>query len=245
MAVGSNADAVARWKRSGIREVITLLLPSKGRQYQLTSLISRISKAMNEDFLLHVILDPDDEYDDMTRFEHVIYSVAMSKGYWKCLNEFLPKDQEEPFIWLADDIRPSGNWLLHVQECWKRHYPDGLGLVTLNDGKVNHGGACFGMTTPRWLYVLFGEQRFPRRFGHQYLDTLVADRSKDLDRYYFCANALVEHLHPILGKANVDDTYRLSRGRSIGDKELKDEMDKEWVRGGLGEARKRLRELDD
>ena len=97
------------------------------------------------------------------------------------------------------------------------------------------------MTTPRWLYVLFGEPSFPRRFGHQYLDTLVADRSKDLDRYFFCANALVEHMHPRLGKANIDKTYRINRGRSYGDKERKDAMDDEWRKGEIGEARKRLR----
>jgi hypothetical protein len=188
-------------------------------------LAQRISKSLNDDFLLRVIIDPDDQYDDLQQFEHIVYSVAMSRGYWKCLNEFLPSDWKVPFVWLADDIRPEGNWLLHAQECWKRHCPDGLGLVVLNDGKVNHGGACFGMTTPRWLYVLFGKSSFPRRFGHLYLDTLVADRSKDLDRYYFCPNSMVEHLHPRLGKADVDETYLLNRNRSRGDKELKDSMD--------------------
>ena len=99
------------------------------------------------------------------------------------------------------------------------------------------------MTTAKWLYVLFGEPKFPEEFGHAYLDTLVADRSKALGRYHFCQPSIVIHAHPQTGLAEFDETYWTLRERSYGDKAIKDRMDHDWKHGEFIEAKKRFEEL--
>jgi len=223
--------------------MIHILLPTMGRPHQAYTLVRKIEARLKEGFTLWVLLNKkEDIYPQDAAFsDRVNVRVAKAEGYWRVLNEFMPPD--EPFICLADDINPKITFLDMALTCWNNHYPKGLGLIALNDGYVKWGGACFGMTTAKWLYVLFGEPRFPEEFGHAYLDTLVADRSKALDRYYFCQQSIVIHVHPVYGTAEFDDTYWMLRERSHGDKAIKDAMDIEWAKGGRVEARKRYEEM--
>jgi len=223
--------------------MIHILLPTMGRPHQAYSLVRRIEARLKEGFTLWVLLDKKEDLlpQDAKFADRVNVRVANVKGFWRVLSEFMPKD--DPFIWLADDVNPKDNFLDRALMCWHNYCPNGLGLVALNDGYVKWGGACFGMTTMRWIYVLFGQPFFPEAFGHAYLDTLAADRSKDLDRYYFCQLSIVIHVHPVHGDAKFDETHWSNMERSHGDKRIKDAMDEEWKRGGRVEAMKRFEEL--
>lgn len=170
-----------------------------------------------------------------------IYSAA--DGYWRALNQAISEiSWSEPFVWLADDINPEGWWAEVAMEEYAKKFPFGLGLLVLNDLNVRQGGAAFGVITKAWLYVLFGVPRFPDEFAHNFLDTIVANCSKDLGRYYFCEKAVVEHLHPVVGKAEDDAVYKENRRRSKenGDKKIKDQFDQMWIYGGRKEAKKRF-----
>lgn len=223
--------------------MIHILLPTMGRPHQAYSLVRKIEVRLKAGFTLWVLLDKKEDLypHDAEYSDRVKVRIATAEGFWRVLNEFMPED--EPFIWLADDVNPKVTFLDLALICWENNYPNGLGLVVLNDGFVKWGGACFGMTTARWIYVLFGQPFFPEEFGHAYLDTLAADRSKALNRYYFCQQSIVIHVHPQVGLAEFDETYWKIKERSYGDKAIKDRMDIEWRKGEFIEAKKRYEEL--
>ena len=162
-------------------------------------------------------------------------------GFWKALNRMISHHKPERFVWLADDCEPKEGWLENLIGCWKDKFPDDYGLAVCNDLVVMQGGAAFAMTTPQWLSILFGNPWFPKEFGHKYLDTIIADRSKDLGRYFFCKNAVAEHNHYLFGKAEMDTVYENNLKRGLGDKRIKDDMDNQWKFGGKEDAIDRMK----
>ncbi len=147
-------------------------------------------------------------------------------------------------MWTADDVIPQPGWLEKGMACFKHQYPDGLGLVELNDLHDKDQIAGHAITTRRFLTVLFGHPYFPREFRHFFLDTMIRNWTMSLDRYYFCEEAVVEHMHWRLGKAERDATNELvdSYKGEGGDKSVKDAADEIWFnKGGLQRAMQRLK----
>lgn len=181
-------------------------------------------------------------YEWLQRNCTLVVNVVMDRepgGYWKALNRMIRKYQPRRFVWLSDDCRPKPGWFIDLLECWHHNIPDNYGgLIVANDLYIRDAGAAFAMTSPDFLKVIFGKPRFPGAFVHNYLDTLIADRAKDLGRYFFCEESIVEHLHWKNGKAPYDEFYERVRG--TGDKAVKDRMDAEWQAGGCKRALKKL-----
>jgi len=174
--------------------------------------------------------------------------ITKEYGFWNALNEAIESlDWYTPFMWLADDIKPQAGWIETLNNFYERSCSSGLGLVVANDMILKDYGAIFAVITKAWLYVLFGIPRFPSEFGHSFLDTLIADRSKDLGRYYFCYDAVVEHMHPSKGKAKVDDVYigNAKYATKKNDKNTKDFHDIAWMSGEKINAEQRLKEMVD
>lgn len=225
--------------------MIRILLPSRGRVEKLEALIPKLVASLVDDVKLYVIQYDEDEkvkYEHHPQL-HVMQSAVV--GFWACLNDWMVYSghDDDPFIWLADDIKPARTWLEEGIRHWEARFPDGLGLLVFNDLLARYATAAFAMTTPRWLYVLFGCPRFPSALPHNFMDTVVADRSKDLNRYYFCEQAIVEHLHFLAGKAEKDETYKANIARSTESKKVKDRMDVEWRSGGLRKAKQRMESI--
>lgn len=226
--------------------MIRILLPSRGRLDKLGALIKVLVPQLTEDVKLYVIQYDEDE---LVNYEHhpqlhVVSSAAI--GFWQVLNDWMvysSKNSFDPFIWLADDIKPYKGWLEKGIEEWEKRFSDGLGLLVFNDLLSKTATAAFAMTTPAWLYVLFGYPSFPKNMPHNFVDTIVSDRSQDLKRYYFCEGAIVEHMHHSAGKSEYDATYKENRRISSGSKLIKDQMDREWRSGGLKKAKQRMESL--
>ena len=152
-------------------------------------------------------------------------------GYWNVINDNLPPNPRQAFLLFQDDTQIQSGFLEIARKSWAYYYPDGVGLVALSDGVVDHGGACYAMTSKIWLYVLFGRPRFPP-FWHHFLDTLLADRSKDLGRYLFVREAVCKHLHHSQGLSQWDGVYAATFGYGYDDFGMKNEMDQHWYHDG-------------
>lgn len=165
-------------------------------------------------------------------------------GFWVALNRMVARYKPERFVWLSDDCDPHDSWLEALTKCWDENFSDGLGLVTCDDLHIRYAGAAFAMTTPAFMYVIFGARLFPGEFSHHFLDTLFADRAKDLGKYHFCENSVVEHLHWKIGKSPLDDVYKKTQKDRPQDKLLKDAMDREWLEFERENALARLEEME-
>ena len=68
-------------------------------------------------------------------------------------------------------------------------------------------------------------------YEHEYVDNEFIETAKHRGEFIHAEHAIVEHLHPDWGKAEVDDTYRLGRSQTNRDKALFRKRRKLW-RGG-------------
>lgn len=168
--------------------------------------------------------------------------VTNTDGYWNCMNSVLPLCNNKTILWTADDIEPRDGWLELARKEFETRYPNGLGIVAMNDLGVRDATCGHAISTTKFLHVLFGNQGFfPHGFHHYFVDTLIADRAKALRRFYFCEEAVVEHMHYLFGKSE-RDALNASKEPFFGqDKAKKDAMDKEWENGEFNQAQMRLK----
>jgi len=232
--------------------MISILLPSTGREKRLHELLTIMEPALPDKGEIIVILDQADIVDRetydalgwlLTGHLRTRFIIATVRGCWRCKNVALRYALHDLIMWTADDVKPHQGWLEKGMECFRLSFPNGLGLVALNDLHGMEKTAGHVITTRKFLTVLFGYPYFPPKFRHYFLDTLVSDRSKSLNRYHFCTDAVMEHMHWRLGKSERDATNERNEGleERNSDKSIKEAMDNEWLAGDRQKALRRLR----
>lgn len=111
-----------------------------------------------------------------------------------------------------DVVYRTQSWdtmLAHEFENW----PDRLVFVHGRDGVHDAAFGTHGFIHRRWVEVV---GRFcPPYFSSDYNDTWLNDVANALNRRVYLAELYTEHMHPVVGKAPMDQTYeeRLTRHR--------------------------------
>jgi hypothetical protein len=165
-----------------------------------------------------------------------IFVTTNIRGCWRCTNVGLDAAKYDFVMWTADDAIPRPGWYWAGIECFRQYFPDGMGLLILNDLMMKWQIAGHAMTTKRFLTAMFGEPRFPEGFNHLFCDTMVSDWAFSLGRREFCENSVIEHMHWSYGKSERDETNIICDGWSTGDKDYKDKLDRLWFKQGGREA---------
>lgn len=210
---------------------ISILLPTIWRQERAKACVINILKGMRENDEILIITNPGDlDFFSGIGDPRIVLVGTTIEGYWNCMNSALPMVRNEVILWTADDINPHDGWLeIARAEFEKRFGKSGLGVVAMNDGFVRDATCGHAISTRKFLHVLFGNQGFfPLGFHHLYVDTLIADRAKDLKRFAFCEDAITEHMHHLFGKSERDKLNERNEAWLPTDKATKDAMDKEW-----------------
>lgn len=223
---------------------LTLIIPSIWRIERASKLFEIVLRDMRKSDELIVATDKEGRKAFRSQFgkdKRFRCFRSETVGYWRVMNECLAKARNKTFLWTADDILPHDGWLEIAREAFEKNVPDGLGVVGMNDMIVGDATCGHAITTPGFLYVMFGHPYFPIEFRHLYLDTLIADRAKTLKRYYYAYNAITEHMHYSVKKSQKDALNH--RNEAGDDKPIKDAMDQQWKYGGWDEAKRRLAEL--
>jgi hypothetical protein len=135
---------------------------------------------------------------------------------------------DEPFIFTgADDLRFHEGWY----EAALAKMGDGVEVVGTQDlcnPRVIEGLHATHFLVSRYYFENFGtlDERpaiFHEGYPHEYVDDELIGTAKMRDAYAFAADSVVEHLHPLAGKAPTDALYeasaeRMRRGRKLFEK---------------------------
>lgn len=124
---------------------------------------------------------------------------------------------DEPYVFTgADDLRPHAGWL----EAALAKLADGIGVVGTNDlcnPRVIAGehATHFLMTREYAGRPCIDGSRGPlfEGYPHEYVDNELIETAKHRGAYAHSDEAIVEHLHPMAGKAPMDDLYAASGKR--------------------------------
>lgn len=193
---------------------LAILVPSRNRPQNIVELMDSLEKTKTESDLIVIVDDDDVMFDSYLATNADIFMVERrGKGMAKPLN-FVSnhlKDKYRHFAFLGDDHRPR-------TEHWDLEFINHLdeletGLVYGNDLlQGEHLATAVGMTG-NIVKALGGMT--PPNMIHLYLDNFWMKLGNDLGALRYLPNVVIEHLHPIAGKAEWDEGYRAVNAEDV------------------------------
>ena len=186
---------------------LVILVPSRNRPESIAELIKSLDETETESDLI-VIVDSDEP--QMDAYLELGCDVLMveknGKGMAKPLNFAANhyRDKYRHFAFLGDDHRPrTKNWdTIFINALDEL----GIGLVYGNDLLQGENLATAVAMSGEIVKELNG--MVPQDMIHLYLDNFWMTLGKDLNALRYIPEVVLEHLHPIAGKAEWDDQYR-------------------------------------
>ena len=186
---------------------LVVLVPSRNRPGSIAELIKSFDETETESDLIVIVDDDEPQMDEyLAQGCDVLMVQKQGKGMAKPLNfaANLMKDKYRHFAFLGDDHRPrTKNWDV---EFINKLDELGTGLVYGNDLLQGENLATAVAMTGNIVKELGG--MVPQNMIHLYLDNFWMTLGKDLNALAYMPEVILEHLHPVAGKAEWDEQYR-------------------------------------
>lgn len=188
-------------------KLIAAIVASRERPDRLDSLLQAAADTDTRHVEWFVGLDDDDEHN-YPRRDGVNYIVGKRAGLIGVCNALAARVWDDyPILGQFDDDQwpRTRHWDVQVIRAMEKL---GGGLVYTNDGWM-------GEQTP---VCPFWSSAFAKRIGwlyhpdlrHLFADNTVLELARSVGRVAYLPDVLIEHVHPILEKAEWDDSYRES-----------------------------------
>ena len=194
---------------------MVMIVPSRNRPGNIQRLLRAWPKVTSANTKLVVRVDADDEtlpdYHLLdvagSLFEPEASLVVGKRGsLTEILNELAVK-----YAANFDAVGFIGDDCLPRTRGWDRMLTDALasmgsGIAFPADGIHNGGLPCHIVMSSSWVQTLgwFAQPSI----RHLFIDNVWGALGRQVGRLHYCRNVLVEHLHPIVQKAEWDDVYR-------------------------------------
>ena len=193
---------------------LAILIPSRGRPNSIAEVMKAFVETDTTADLIVVVDDDDEQMDEYLELGVDIFIVARDgKGMAKPLNKAAShfKDKYRHFAFLGDDHRPR------TQE-WDKAFVTaldelGTGIVYGNDLFQAEQLPTAVAMTGNIVHSLDG--MVPPGMIHLYLDNFWLQLGKDLGAIRYFGEIIIEHLHPVAGKAEWDDNYRAVNAEEV------------------------------
>ena len=187
---------------------MAIIVPSRGRPDNIKALIQSMRKTITTDELW-VVCDSDDPelpgYQALG-IENLLIFDRTQKGMARPLNlavRYILKNHTiEHFAFLGDDHRPR---TIYWDQDFRNVLDQGIGIVYGNDLLQGENlPTAVGMhgTIVRELNGMV-----PEGLLHLYLDNFWKQIGQDVGSLTYLPETIIEHMHPLAGKAEVDQGY--------------------------------------
>jgi GT2 family glycosyltransferase len=130
---------------------------------------------------------------------------AEYRGCSRAWNDALAQSSGDPLVLMADDLVFSPGWLDAALAELAR-FPDGWGMVGLNDGHFDGQFATHYLMSRRFVREVLGGVVAWECYRHSFNDVEVSERAKAAGRFSWCEDARVTHNHWIWGTREQDLT---------------------------------------
>jgi hypothetical protein len=133
---------------------------------------------------------------------------------------------DEPWLFLVgDDVKFKPGWLDHAQQAARDGY-DVIGTNDLHNPRVTSGEHATHLLIRRsYIDAQGASWDGPKVVAHEgyrhwYVDDEIVTAAKQRGTWVMAPHAHVEHMHPLWGLAEDDDTYRLGQSHAEQDRAL-------------------------
>ena len=186
---------------------MVILVPSRGRPQNIEDLLFSLQETKTASELIVIVDDDDETLDQYIELGCKVMMIAkQGKGMARPLNfaANVFKDDYRHFAFIGDDHRPR-------TEYWDQKLIDALDEV--GTGIAYGNDLLQGENLPTAVamsgdIVMALKGMVPPGFIHLYLDNFWMQLGRDLKSFIYLPDVIIEHLHPIAGKAQWDENYR-------------------------------------
>jgi hypothetical protein len=202
-------------------ERIALLVPTRGRPYQLADMWRSALKTADRPDLLQLVLGLDlDDPADTVGWAHQQMGQALAESrdpqvsyvmgerrvlsvYW---NE-CAAHTDAGIMWHGNDdvIFRNASWDTYVRAGFDQ-WPDRIGCVHGRDGIHDGNMATLGWYSRPWVDAL--GYFCPPIFKSDYNDAWLSGCANAIGRRHYDERIFTEHMHPAVNKAVMDQTHR-------------------------------------
>jgi glycosyltransferase involved in cell wall biosynthesis len=196
---------------------LVIIVPVLRRPHNVRPLLTSIRQTTPGARVLFVC-DPDDEAEQRAIEADGAEMLIVRGNYAKKINRAV-QETNEPLLFLgADDIRFHPGWF----EAATAKITEGIGVVGTNDlcsDRVMAGQHSTHSLVTR-EYAELGTIDDPakllhERYPHEFVDDEFVQTAKARKAFAHAADSIVEHLHPLGGKAPIDELYAKAGRREL------------------------------
>jgi hypothetical protein len=187
-----------------------ILVPTRGRPMNATALLASHEELSAASDLLFII-DANDPEHDQYHFEvgaelcMTIENQTRGMAYPinKAANAIAKQNKYDFFAFLGDDHRPrTAEWDLQLMAAMQRQPSMAYGNDLLQGKRLP---TMIAMTSDI-VKALAG--MVPPNMKHLYLDNFWKKLGEDLGALTYLDDVIIEHMHPVAGKAEWDEGYK-------------------------------------
>lgn len=195
---------------------VAILIPVLRRPHRVRPVLDSIAAATPEPHRVLFIASPDDQLEHAVIGDVGGEMIVVDGNYAQKINAGVAHTTEPLILTGADDLHFHPGWLPAARALLTAT----IGVVGTQDlcnGRVIRGEHATHFLMARWYAELGTLDGQPGPLCEEYLHEMVDDEVVATARYRgawaFADNAIVEHLHPMVGKAPTDDLYDGQRRR--------------------------------
>lgn len=203
---------------------VAILIPVLGRPQHVPRLLANIATTTPEPHRVLFIADTEDlaeikaldaagaDYITRDRDQPRNYAAKINCGYHATT---------EPFVFTgADDLNFHRDWFSRAL-AWAHDHIGVIGTNDIANPRVMNGThSTHSLVRRSYVETQSGVIDTPdtvycELYGHEYTDDELVQTAMFRGVYAHAFDSIVEHLHPMVGKAEDDATYRKGRSRTV------------------------------
>jgi glycosyltransferase involved in cell wall biosynthesis len=201
---------------TGVTDGLVILVPVLRRPHRVRPLLRSIRRTTPRPYRVLFIADPGDEAEQDAVRDAGGELLIVAGNYARKINAGIDASCERLILTGADDVQFHRGWL----EAAVAHLRGTVMVVGTND--LCNPLTMRGEHATHFLvdrrYVKQGTIDEPGKlmhegYPHEYVDNELVATAKARGVWAWAQDSIVEHLHPNVGKAPIDDLYAASRQR--------------------------------
>jgi hypothetical protein len=217
---------------------LAVLVPVLARPQNVVPLVESVREATPQLSTLLFIASPGDEAE-LAELERAGVEYVVKEGnYATKINEGAAMTTEPYLFTGADDLRFYPGWFEAAFEKMLVEGVEVVGTQDLCNPRVIAGEHATHFVVTRHYYEQWGtvDERpaiFHEGYPHEYVDDELIGTAKMRELYAFAGDSVVEHLHPLAGKAPTDALYEASAKRMRAGRPLFERRRRLWENPAL------------
>lgn len=183
-----------------MNELVSIIIPVRSRVEKLLNLIGLIRKNTHYPrYEIIVVVDKDDAkiqgliHDELA--DIVNWRIMERDGYVRKTNAGFKIAKGEYLQVFGDDVEPQENWLTNALLCFKKAFPDGIGVLAMDDGQYKQKLAIHPFVSRKWIDLYQHGKWFQwPEYIHWHGDLELTLVAKAMKKFIYCPKARVLHV---------------------------------------------------